>query len=484
MENKIEGQNVIFSVAEEQFSLPLNTVKEIIRIPTITQLPLAPKYVEGIINLRGEVVSVISLRDKFGIEKLEKNDQERIVIVIKGNALYGLRVDKMHGVINIEKEDISKAGSNESEFVNEVIKYKSEIYMNLDLNKVLDIKINQISDKKLEQKGKKEKVKVNIEEEEKFVTFQLDKEKYAIKINCVKEIIRFKEPKKMPTDSEYFMGVIKLRDEILPIADFRIQLGVDSRKIDEFTKVVVIESNGISVGYIVDRIDEVLSFPKSKILIPPAYIKAQGSEEISAIIKAGENKILMVLDPNKILTKADEKVAEKEQNRNIKEKLDENKLKMLETSQFIVFELEKTFYGVEIEKIQEINRLENVMKIPKSADFVEGIINLRGEVIPVVNLRKKFKIEEIEKTDFTRIIIGEINKKKIGFVVDNVREVLRVEKRKLSDISNFEVEKTELINSVYKKGEKMILMLNFDKLLDVSEMAGIEEVKKNISEEK
>ena len=478
MENKIEGQNVIFSVADEQFSLPLNAVKEIIRIPEITQLPLAPIYVEGIINLRGEVVSVISLRDKFGIERLEKNDQERIVIVAKENALYGLRVDKMHGVINVEKEDISESGSNESEYVNEVIKYKTEIYMNLNVEKVLDIKINQISNKKVEIKEKKEEIKVNIEEEEKFVTFQLDKEKYAIKINYVKEIIRFKEPKKMPTNSDYFMGVIKLRDEILPIADFRIQLGVDSQKIDEFTKVVVIESNGVSVGYIVDRIDEVLSFPKSQILMPPAYIKAQGSDEISAIIKAGENKILMVLDPNKILAESDEKEIENIKKEKEKEKSEDTTSKMIETSQFIIFELEKTFYGVEIEKIQEINRLENVTKIPKAEDFVEGIINLRGEVIPVIDLRKKFKMKEIEKTDYTRIIIGEINKKKIGFVVDNVREVMRVEKSKLSNISNFDMENNELINSVYKKDERMILMLNFDKLLDVKEMAGIEEVGK------
>ena len=97
-----------------------------------------------------------------------------------------------------------------------------------------------------------------------------------------------------------------------------------------------------------------------------------------------------------------------------------------ELLQLVSFNLGDEEFGVEILRVQEINRVMDITKIPKSPDFVDGVINLRGKVIPVINLRRRFGLEEREDDKNTRIVVVEIDAKTIGFIVDAVSEVLRI----------------------------------------------------------
>ena len=100
-----------------------------------------------------------------------------------------------------------------------------------------------------------------------------------------------------------------------------------------------------------------------------------------------------------------------------------------ELMQLVSFKLGSEEFGIDILKVQEINRIVEITHVPKSPDFVEGIINLRGKVIPIIDLRKKFGLEQKEYTKNTRIIVIELEGGRItGFIVDSVSEVLRIPK--------------------------------------------------------
>jgi purine-binding chemotaxis protein CheW len=134
--------------------------------------------------------------------------------------------------------------------------------------------------------------------------------------------------------------------------------------------------------------------------------------------------------------------------------------------QFVTFTLGNEEYAVDILSVQEINRITEITKVPNSPDYVEGVINLRGKVIPVINLRKKFGREEKETDDTSRIIIMEIQEITNGLIVDSVSEVLRIPSSTIepappmsSNISS------QFIKGIAKLENRLIILIDLDKLL-------------------
>src|SRR6202048_2041183 len=99
---------------------------------------------------------------------------------------------------------------------------------------------------------------------------------------------------------------------------------------------------------------------------------------------------------------------------------------MSETIQVVSFKLGSEEYGVDIAQVQEINRMVAITHVPRAPQFMEGVINLRGQLIPIIDLRARFGMPRAEHTKNTRIVVTEIGSKRVGMVVDSVSEVLRL----------------------------------------------------------
>src|SRR5208283_5884632 len=97
-----------------------------------------------------------------------------------------------------------------------------------------------------------------------------------------------------------------------------------------------------------------------------------------------------------------------------------------EVLQLVTFRLGNEEFGIDIKKVQEINRMIDITKIPNAPTYVEGVVNLRGKIIPIVNLRTKLGLGEAERGKATRIMVVEIEGSVLGFIVDSVSEVLRI----------------------------------------------------------
>jgi len=141
-----------------------------------------------------------------------------------------------------------------------------------------------------------------------------------------------------------------------------------------------------------------------------------------------------------------------------------------ELIQLVTFSIGEEEFGVDILKVQEIIRIMEITKVPKAPQFVEGVINLRGNVIPVIDLRKRFGLETREHDSQTRIIVIEINKMIVGFVVDSVSEVLRIPQNTVEPpppvVSGLE---SEYISGVGKLEDRLLIMLDLDRLLSSEE---------------
>lgn len=140
---------------------------------------------------------------------------------------------------------------------------------------------------------------------------------------------------------------------------------------------------------------------------------------------------------------------------------------MAETQQ-VIFNLDSSEYGIDIINISEIVRLQKVTKMPNSPDYLDGIINLRGKVIPVIDLRIRFNLPLGTRDQDTRIIVVNIDHKTIGMVVDRVSEVMRINEEQIESSADVAL----AINDNYVKGmakldeNRLVTLLDIEKILD------------------
>jgi len=138
--------------------------------------------------------------------------------------------------------------------------------------------------------------------------------------------------------------------------------------------------------------------------------------------------------------------------------------------QLVTFNMGTEEYGVDILKVQEINRMTEIAKVPNAPVYVEGVINLRGRVIPVLSLRKRFGFAEIESDERSRIIIMDIQGITIGIVVDSVSEVLRIPADTVDPAPNVAMAMgTEFINGIAKLEDRLIILIDMDLLIERAE---------------
>ena len=145
-----------------------------------------------------------------------------------------------------------------------------------------------------------------------------------------------------------------------------------------------------------------------------------------------------------------------------------------ELLQLVTFSIGEEEFGVDILSVQEIIRMMDITKVPRAPEFVEGVINLRGKVIPIIDLRRRFGLSTRDHDKHTRIIVIEINNMIVGFVVDSVSEVLRIPASTVEPpppvVAGLE---SEYISGVGKLHDRLLILLDLDKLLSHADLESL-----------
>ena len=148
--------------------------------------------------------------------------------------------------------------------------------------------------------------------------------------------------------------------------------------------------------------------------------------------------------------------------------------------QLVVFDLDSEAYGVDIGAVREIIRLQEITRVPRTPDFVEGVINLRGKVIPVVDLRKRFMLPVAEQNDDNRIVVIDIGGQDIGIVVDAVTEVLRILSESVEPPSSvITTADSDYLMGICKLESRMIILLDLERVLSEEEKSVLEDATKD-----
>lgn len=488
-EGEERQQYVTFKVGDELFAVEMNPVQEIIRVPDVVRVPLAPPSLCGLANLRGKVLPILSLRYLFGIPDAETDEATRAVVIDVGQPL-GFVVDRVASVIDCDPSQLEDAStirsSVDTTLLKGVIKNSSasSMVMVVDFQQLVDNEFAHLehltNDSSLLSDGLIDDSMNHDDAEEdddeiQLVSFSVDHQEYAIHIDDVKEIVQMPESiTAVPRSPHHILGLMNLRDQLLPMVDLRTMFALSSKDADEKSRVIVVASGGYFIGIVVDSVSEVLRINKDTVeALIPAMAKESELSDITDICRLNNGqRLVSILSIERFFDSgnlqdalndiSEEGMIEQENDDYVEEEQEDD-------NQVVVFKLDDEEFAVPITSIQEIVRIpDELIRVPKAPAFLEGVINLRGIVLPVVDLRTRLEIEAAERSERQRIVVFLIHGVRTGFIVDQVTEVLRLPDGCVEPSPKISEEHGELFSGManLRDSKRMIQLINPDTLID------------------
>lgn len=441
-------QFVTFIAGDEVFAVDMAPVQEIIRVPDVVRVPLAPPTLDGLANLRGKVLPIISLRRIFGFDEQAHDDSTRALVIDIGQPL-GFVVDKVASVVGVEPGKIEGVGSIQgtvnTELLSGIIKDVGghAMIMVLDFAKLIAQEFAEIAAvaKSAARAGGvfagAESDDDESSDELQLVSFDVAGQEYAITIEDVQEIVQVPENiVHVPHAQSHVLGVMTLRNRLLPLVSLRRMFALPTQEADEHSRIVVVSLGASSVGIVMDSVNEVLRVAKTDVDVMPGLLASDGDlNDISEICRLDSGKRLVSiisarnLFSHSAIKEALTTVDSLQEDKAREEAATTDDESSDDDEQVVVFRLGKEEFGVPIDSVQEIVRVpEELTHVPKAPPFVEGVINLRGAVLPVIDLRRRLGLQTVERSDRQRVMVFLIEGMRTGFIVDSVAEVLRIHK--------------------------------------------------------
>jgi purine-binding chemotaxis protein CheW len=445
---------LIIKNAHENYGVSTEDINHISRVPSLTPLPLKPSGVRGLCSVGGSVVSMVDMNQLLGIGEVDiEASSSRLLSLNAEHSSNALLVSEVYNTVEICPENIEYI-ENENDPIVAIYKYKDILVQIISLDELFS-KINRV---KIESKdvksGKLKQEAIKEEDSGRFLIFSMSNEKFALNIDYLQEIILSDiEFTEIAGSSEEVLGLVTLRDEILTIIDLRTYYGFEAKTSDD-NRILVVSHNGKKIGLYIDTILDIKNIFTKDIEYMSDHFE---DKKISGVIH-DENSLISFFDHevlNKIFEKNDSFIDSNTVSNDSTE-LDEYVMEV------IVFKLLGKEYAFEVENVDEIIDMIPSTNVAFSDEVIDGIINIRGQIVTMVSLFKKLDIPT-KINDDSKIIVCNINDTKIGFVVDSVSDILNIKK---SDIRE---ENDEFFDKILHldNGNRLVLSMDIDKIVEV-----------------
>jgi len=430
-------------IDNEVFGIDADIIAHILKIPPITPLSVVDEAIKGISVILGKIVTIIDTAVLLQLNQCDiSNDKARILTISDDTAII---VDEVLDIINVDEKNYEES---EDDIIAGFYKDNDKIIQILNIDNLF----NNITPKEFEVKKiniisqKEQKEELKDIDTIRTLFFRLGDEKFCLDISIVQEIIFV--PEITPNTNPMELGLITLRDEVIPIIDMKKLFGF---KNDVLGKAIIIRSDNGLLAFVVDEIEEVKDIDISQ-------IEKIEDEKIDGIFKGDELASIISSEYIKNLVNK----------HNVNDSIEENIKGDSNMIEIVVFNIDEEEFAFDIESVQEIIKYQKATFFPQAPSFVEGLLNLRGSVIPIISLPKKLGFNE-NITDKTKIIVCSVSNEKIGFIVDEVNDIMFIEDEYISKVENEDSIFDEIINL----DERVVFKININKLFSDEEIDAI-----------
>lgn len=452
-----------FRVADAIMAVRSGAVEEVLRAPLITRVPHAPPCVLGVSSLRGRVTPVVSAARLLQVDERTASASNRTIVLDLDPPL-ALAVDEVIGLSHIE----AAAGGSGSLFVEDDTAVRA-----VDLKSALDRAFGA----GVIRTGDGEKtaglevpatpLQAALDTTRLILTFAVGDQVHALELGVVEEVMDVHDAiAALPQGAQADLGVIPYRNGVLPVVDLAVLLGLQGA--DGRGKLVVVRMGEALAGLRVDRLGIIRRVSEADVTAAPALLNRGGGEAaVEAIVRVDRTRVVSLLTPERLF-RADalEKIMSdgRQELQNAAVDVDD------ETESFLLFQLGAETYGLPIGDVQEVIAVPDVLtRVPNAPAFIEGVISLRGQVLPVIDQASRFGAAAEAKAS-RKIIVTRSDSLQAGFIVDGVSAIRAIPRRELATPSDLLSGERRLFKRVARStAGDVILIVDPRALLDQAE---------------
>ncbi len=478
---------VTFRLEGATWGVPLDDVQEITRMPDVVRVPRSTPSLAGLANLRGAVLPIASLRRLMRLADAPVNAATRVLILDRGFPV-GFMVDGATSLVNVATSRIEPPSAVGTQIDPSLLQEEFADPDGTGTTRILDPDALMRRDfgRRPQATGAlaRRSSAASVQSPERatadgqaiaLVSFELGRQEYALPLDRVREIVALPdEVSAIPRADTAVLGVTTIGDELVPLVSLHALLGssVPTSR-DERPRVLVVSYGKKTVGLVADRTKEILRIdPRLVDPVPTMLTRGQGTAELQAICRlSGGRRLVSVLSPDRLFGK--DVLSD-----GLADDVDAGETQMAgdqqggtDEQQFIVFRLAREEYAVPIGAVDEVTRRpDELTRVPKAPEFIEGVMNLRGAVIPVVDQRRRFDLPAAEESDRQRVIVITFEGLRAGFLVDGASELVKIPSSAIGPAPELSDDQVRLISRVANLPGRMILIVDAPQLLDRREL--------------
>jgi purine-binding chemotaxis protein CheW len=475
------------------YALPAEYVLEVIHIPAVARVPHSPPSLLGIANLRGTVLPLVDLSELLGSSASAAGAATKAIVLDAGTHL-ALAVESVDALVAVEEDRIevreSELGAAQGEELSGAFRSESHdaVVKILDIKKLLGAAFTQQARAPRQSRGGKGAALMQrsaaVDAASMLVTFEVAGQEFALDLAAVQEILPAPAVvMALPRAEALVLGVTSVRDRLLPLLSLRGLLGFPpAQASDGREKVVVMKVNGAQVGLVADRARAILAAPPSAIdAVPPVLAARAGGEARLKAIYRGEDgrRLVSILMPEQLFREdVMRRLGHDAQNGSTPA----TPAASPQAEQtFLVFRLGKDEFALPIGAVDEVGEVPaQITRLPKTPKFLEGVVNLRGDVLPVVDQRRRFDMPASSETARRRLVVVRTELHRAGLIVDGVSDVLRVSVDAVEAPPALTVEIARLVRGVInlEQSQRIVLVLDPAELLTAAERGRLDAFQK------
>jgi len=432
------------------FGISTSYIGQILRVPDITALVLSPPQVHGLCAVGGDIVTVLDFNLLLGLSACEGNSQKnRVVTLVSPLNTLSLLVDEVGVSLGISPDKIEYLDASEEAII-AIVHHGDELIQVVDL----EYAIRCIHKVTVESQSVSEKVATDIkrvvQSHERYLVFKMGMAEYAILIDNLREILHTNIAiTPIAGANPEIEGVMLLRNELIVVADLR-RFSEVTPHISDKNRIMIVERQGKTLGLIIDEIVDIHEFSHSDF---DTIHDRRDANQTFGIIKHGERLISLIgvelidaiLLQNEELIVTNEVVGTEE--------------KKLQSMEVVIFRLGNEEYAFNIEEVAEIIDMTLVTPVVNAPEMVDGVINIRGQIVTIGSLYKRLGISPPVGED-QKIIICHTSQGRVGFFVNMVSDVM--------GIAHEQMHKDESEGETFShilhldEGRRLVLLLNPD----------------------
>jgi len=438
-ESKLERDTYgLFTLNETEFALSAKKIQEVVNEPeNYSAVPLAPDYLLGLFNLRDMIIPVVDLSKIFnlddgkGVAKIER----KIAIIKHGQFYVGLLFDTTGEVYNGTNEAKSEFKSNNDEAGNSVahgmlkLDQGKRMIQILNPHEILNLKHLPKSQDLVSSSSIRES-KSGLRRQ--CISFTVGESLCAIGIDAIQEIVNIETIEETVLLGENYLGQINLRGHTVPLIDFCALLGYDKApNIDDLSqsvnKAIIMKIEGGVFGLLVNSIENTISFFQEDVISFPVLGGGKESMFEGCISSDGSIRTIL-LNSNEIFANPEIHTIVEGHSALYKANSNSDAIAEKKASKktYITFSI-KNDYALEIGEVDEvIDYNEDMVSSSNLAEYFKGIINLRGDMIAVIDPRILYNMDDKLVSNIPKILILKMNGVKYGLIVDSVDSIISV----------------------------------------------------------